>query len=223
MLLPDAADAHFGVGLDDIGFDNSEENRSIVACRCLAYFRRCFGFCSTASVTGAACRDFSWEKNYPGDEGISGIVLISLHGVPVFLTQSPGFCTVFRLACFFVARAVPACCDGACAATGTALPDSVGLPAMQRHLGMASEQVAIHMLQHSQQLRGTQPKGYHTVSPRWRRHRLEAFHSAICGCRALQVTPQALLIRAIVAMAAQALCLRQSGSRPHCSTVCMRT
>ncbi|DBA71008.1 hypothetical protein WJX79_008093 [Trebouxia sp. C0005] len=36
-------DAHFGVGLDEIGLDDSMENKG-----------------------------FSWEKNYPGDEGISG-------------------------------------------------------------------------------------------------------------------------------------------------------
>ena len=73
LLLVIVADAHFGVGLDDIGLDASEENRCVFA---LSAFVRslCFLlFCSTDCLPAAANhRDFSWEKNYPGDEGISG-------------------------------------------------------------------------------------------------------------------------------------------------------
>ena len=99
LLLVIVADAHFGVGLDDIGLDASEENRCVSA---LSAFVRslCFLlFCSTDCLPAAAnYRDFSWEKNYPGDEGISGDAWLSsfhellqqpklhLHSLPAFLS-----------------------------------------------------------------------------------------------------------------------------------------
>jgi len=59
--------------LDEIGLDDSMENKCelpllLDAESCL------MGFSAVQLVQAlcAVCRGFSWEKNYPGDEGISG-------------------------------------------------------------------------------------------------------------------------------------------------------
>jgi hypothetical protein len=59
--------------LDEIGLDDSMENK----CELSLFMEADSWFCCTQPVQAlfAVCRGFSWEKNYPGDEGISGTYL----------------------------------------------------------------------------------------------------------------------------------------------------
>lgn len=64
------------MGLDEIDLDDSMENKCELSL--LLDTESCFfGLLCIQLVQAlyAVCRGFSWEKNYPGDEGISGTYL----------------------------------------------------------------------------------------------------------------------------------------------------
>ena len=74
LICPDCVVvADFGVGLEDIGLEDSDGNRQ----ECVVALYRQYVSASTSLVSKSFTlvvhsRGFSWEKNYPGDEGISG-------------------------------------------------------------------------------------------------------------------------------------------------------
>ena len=78
LVCPTVADAHFEVGLDEIGLEDSDGNRRALMMLLPASLQVCYMLLYTKLTLSAFCRGFSWEKNYPGDEGISGTLQLRL-------------------------------------------------------------------------------------------------------------------------------------------------
>lgn len=62
--------------MDEIGLDDSMENKCELSLFLDAESCFLLDVCiQLVQALYAVCRGFSWEKNYPGDEGISGMYL----------------------------------------------------------------------------------------------------------------------------------------------------